>query len=314
MHMRRITSILSILCIAISAGCQSTNGPADGRISVVCTTSIIADAVKRIGGDRVRVECLMGPGIDPHRYTATPGDIRKLADASIVFHHGLHLEGKLGDVLEKPRAGQRSVVVTSELKESRLLAGDGGDGPHDPHVWFDPRLWVDCLPPIASALADVDPEHQAQYESAAKAYREEILKVDGELLELVQSLPPARRKLVTSHDAFRYFGARYGIEVHGLLGISTGSEASTKDVGQLAEFLATNKVPAIFGETSVPSKGLKAVIDSCQKKHGHAVRLVGGDDALYSDALGEPGSPGATYLGMIRHNATVIVDALKGRP
>ncbi len=306
--------IIAFAGLLLVAGCNPPSGPADGRIPVVCTTSLIADAVQRIGGDRVRVECLMGPGIDPHRYTATPGDIRKLADARIVFQHGLHLEGKLGDVLEKPRAGQRSVVVTKDLAESRLLPGDGGDGPHDPHVWFDLRLWVDCLPPIVAALSEADPEHKAEYETAAKAYREEILKVDGELVSLVQSLPAARRKLVTSHDAFRYFGVRYGIEVHGLLGISTGSEASTNDVGQLAEFLATNKVPAIFGETSVPSKGLKAVIDACEKKRGHTVRLVGGDDALYSDALGEPGSPGATYLGMIRHNATVIVDALKGRP
>lgn len=312
--MIRSTLLLCAVCSIFLIGCQSASGPADGRIPVVCTTSLIADAVKRIGGDRVRVECLMGPGIDPHRYTATPGDIRKLSDARIVFQHGLHLEGKLGDVLEKPRPGQRSVVITRDLAESRLLPGDGGDGPHDPHVWFDPRLWADCLPPIVAALSETDPEGKNDFENAAKAYREEILAVDRELESLVQSLPAERRKLVTSHDAFRYFGARYGIEVHGLLGISTGSEASTRDVGQLAAFLATNKVPVIFGETSVPSKGLKAVIDSCEKKHGHSVRLKGGDDALYSDALGEPDSPGATYLGMIRHNTNIIVDALKSRP
>lgn len=312
--MIRFALFLLVSSLTLLTGCQSTNGPTDGRIPVVCTTSLIADAVKRIGGDRVRVECLMGPGIDPHRYTATPGDIRKLSDARIVFQHGLHLEGKLGDVLEKPRPGQRSVIITRDLAESRLLPGDGGDGPHDPHVWFDPRLWADCLPPIVAALAEVDPQHQAGYEAAAKAYRDEILAVDRELEALVQSHPAERRKLVTSHDAFRYFGTRYGIEVHGLLGISTGSEASTRDVGQLAAFLASNKVPVIFGETSVPSKGLKAVIESCEKKHGHSVRLVGGDDALYSDALGEPDSPGATYLGMIRHNTRVIVDALMSRP
>ena len=141
-----------------------------------------------------------------------------------------------------------------------------------------------------------------------------MLAVDRELEAIAKSIPAKRRKLVTSHDAFRYFGQRYGIEVHGLLGISTGSEASTKDVSSLAEFLATNKVPAIFGETSVPSKGLKAVIDACEQKFKHKVLLVGGDDALYSDALGEPGSPGENYLGMIRHNMTVIAAALKGQP
>lgn len=295
-------------------GCSPPASNPDGKLAVVCTTSLITDAVKQIGGERVRVECLMGPGIDPHRYTASPGDIRKLGEAKIVFHHGLHLEGKIGDVLEKPKSGQKSVIVTSGLDEKQLMAGDGGDGPHDPHVWFDPRLWAECLPPIAAALAEADPEHRAEYESAAKKYREEMLAVDRELEAIAKSIPAERRKLVTSHDAFRYFGKRYGIEVHGLLGISTGSEASTKDVSKLAEFLATNKVPAIFGETSVPSKGLKAVMDACEKKYNHNVKIVGGDDSLYSDALGEPGSPGENYLGMIRHNMTVIAAALKGQP
>jgi manganese/zinc/iron transport system substrate-binding protein len=306
--------IFLIFILPLFVGCRPSDKSADDRISVVCTTSIIADAVQRIGGARIRVECLMGPGVDPHRYTATPGDIRKLADARIVFHHGLHLEGKLGDVLEKPRAGQKSVVVTDSLAEIRLLDGDGGDGPHDPHVWFDPRLWVDCLDPIADALAEADPERAAEYKAAANAYRTEILDVDRELQALAQSIPASRRKLVTSHDAFRYFGVRYGIEVHGLLGISTASEASVKDVSKLAEFLATNKIPAIFGETSVPSKGLKAVIDACSQRFRHKVLLIGGDQALYSDALGEPGSPGATYTGMIRHNMTVIANALKAQP
>ena len=306
--------LLGLILPTALFGCSPPASNPDGKLPVVCTTSLIADAVKKIGGDRVRVECLMGPGIDPHRYTASPGDIRKLGDAKIVFHHGLHLEGKIGDVLEKPKAGQKSVIVTAGLGEKQLMPGDGGDGPHDPHVWFDPRLWAECLPPIAAALSEADPEHRADYEAAAKKYRDEMLAVDRELETIAKSIPQDKRKLVTSHDAFRYFGQRYGIEVHGLLGISTGSEASTKDVSQLAEFLATNKVPAIFGETSVPSKGLAAVIDACEQKFKHKVRLVGGDDALYSDALGEPGSPGENYLGMIRHNMAVIAAALKGRP
>lgn len=308
------TLIFGCILSVAALGCSPPSSYTDGKLQVVCTTSLIADAVKKIGGDRVRVECLMGPGIDPHRYTASPGDIRKLGEAKVVFYHGLHLEGKIGDVLERPKAGQKSVIVTSNLAEKQLMPGDGGDGPHDPHVWFDPRLWAECLTPIAIALAEADPAHRAEYEAAAKEYRDEMLAVDRELEAIVKSIPESKRKLVTSHDAFRYFGRRYGIEVHGLLGISTGSEASTKDVSKLAEFLATNKVPAIFGETSVPSKGLKAVIDACEQKFKHDVRLVGGDDALYSDALGEPGTPGENYIGMIRHNMTVIAAALKGQP
>lgn len=306
--------ILFTLTIAAIIGCMPNQAPVDGKITVTCTTSLIADAVQRIGGERVHVECLMGPGIDPHRYTATPGDIRKLSQARIVIHHGLHLEGKLGEVLEQPRSGQMSVAVTSSLKPEQLLTSDEGDGPHDPHVWFDPRLWVECLSPITDALSSVDPENASRYSQAAAAYRDEILALDRELLALAQTIPPNRRKLVTSHDAFRYFGARYGLEVHGLLGISTASEASTKDVSKLAEFLAMHSVPAIFAETSVPSKGLQAVMDACEKKYQHRIRLVGGHDSLYSDALGEAGSPGENYLGMIRHNMNVIVSALKDQP
>ncbi len=294
-------------------GCGDSNQNSDGKRSVVCTTSIIADAVRHVAGDHVHVASLMGPGIDPHRYTASPGDIRKLTSAAIVFHHGLHLEGKLSDVLEQPRAGQKSVIVTGRIPEDKLLAGDGGDGPHDPHVWFDPKLWVEILPPIVEALSELDPQHKADFETNAKTYRDAILVLDRELEAQVKTIPEQRRKLVTSHDAFRYLGARYGIEVHGLLGISTSSEASTKDVSRLAEFLAQHRVPAIFGETSVPSKGLQAVMDACRQKY-HTVELVGGENALYSDALGGPGSPGEDYLGMIRHNITTIATTLSKSP
>ncbi|QEL18931.1 metal ABC transporter solute-binding protein, Zn/Mn family [Limnoglobus roseus] len=297
--------------LASLAGCTPRTIPPDGKLHVVCTTSLIADAVQRVGGDRVTVECLMGPGVDPHRYNASAGDIQKLTAARIVFHHGLHLEGKMGDVLEQERSGQKSVVITSRLTDKQLRASDGGDGPHDPHVWFDPTLWADCLPLVVEALKDADPEHQKEYDTAAKQYRDELLAVDRELEKLAHTLPAERRKLVTSHDAFGYFGARYGFEVHGLQGVSTASEPSTKTVSELAEFLAKNKIAAIFGETSVPTKGLLAVMDATEQRYGHKVRLIGGDLALYSDALGEPGSPGENYLGMIRHNMTTIVTALK---
>lgn len=314
-HTTMFRSYLYVPLLALGlTGCTSQLDPADGKLPVVCTTSLIADAVQRIGGEHVRVECLMGPGVDPHRYTASPGDIQKLTRAKIVFHHGLHLEGKMGDVLEQPRAGQKSVVITAALDEKKLRAGDGGDGPHDPHVWFDPRLWADCLPLIATALQEADPDHKADYEKATADYRAEMLKVDRELEDLANTIPANRRKLVTSHDAFGYFGDRYGFEVHGLQGVSTVSEPSTKDVSDLAKFLADNRVPAVFGETSVPSKGLKAVLDATEYQYAHKVRLVGGETSLYSDALGDPGTPGETYLGMIRHNMTVIVTALKASP
>jgi manganese/zinc/iron transport system substrate-binding protein len=253
----------------------------------------------------------MGPGIDPHRYAPTAGDLSRLSQARVIFFNGLHLEGKMADVLAKPRPGQMAVGVADRLDPTKLRKAEGADGPHDPHVWMDPTLWADCVRAVADGLKEADPAHAADYDRRAGNYIEKLHQIHQENLTAAATVPPARRTLVTSHDAFEYFGAAYGFKVRGLQGVSTAAETSTKDVAELAEYLGSNRVPAVFGETSVPSKGLEAVLDSVRKRYGHSVRLVGGDDALYSDALGPPGSPGATYIGMLRHNLSVVVNALK---
>jgi manganese/zinc/iron transport system substrate-binding protein len=314
----RISLLFSAIFAVLLAGCQP-NSSSSGKLRVVCTTSMIADAVGQIGGNFVEVECLMGPGVDPHRYTASAGDIQKLARAKVIFYHGLHLEGKMGDVLEKTRNGQTTVAVTAPIPIAKLRAGDeGANSPPDPHVWFDPQLWVECLGPIEKALIEADPSHRQEYESAAAQYRTQMLEVDRELEAIANTLPKERRKLVTSHDAFGYFGQRYGFEVKGLQGISTASEISTQDVSDLAKFLVHNRITAVFTETSVPSRGLLAVLAALKDKNtnpsGHTVTLLGESAALYSDALGEPGSPGETYFGMIRHNMNTIVKSLKAQP
>ena len=295
--------LLFSLCVA-AAGCQTTVADPE-KVAVVATTSIIADAVREVGGDRVAVQVLMGPGIDPHKYIPTAGDLSKLAGAKIVFFNGLHLEGKMTDVLEK--SGQ-AVPVARGLAESELHKFDDA---HDPHIWFDPLLWSRCVDVIAEELARLDPAHAGEYHERAESYAGRIRTEHAALEALAASLPKARRILVTSHDAFGYFGARYGFEVHGLQGVSTATETGLQDRQKLAAFLGKQRIPAVFGETSVPPKGLAAVLDSVKAEYGLAVKLVGGDDALYSDALGPAGSPGATYLGMLRHNMGVIVGALK---
>jgi manganese/zinc/iron transport system substrate-binding protein len=280
-------------------------------VRAVCTTTIVADVVWKVGAKRVWVETLMGAGVDPHRYLPTAGDRAKLESAHIVFFNGLHLEGKMVDTFEKSHGRMRAVAVTNTIDRGSLRKAEiDGGGEHDPHVWFDVRLWMKTVECVRDELTSLDPAGAADYRANADAYLKELDELDAEIRKTLDRVPLERRVLVTSHDAFGYFGRAYGFEVKGLQGVSTASETGTKGRQELAAFLGKNKVPAVFTETSVPQEGLKAVLDTVRSDWKHEVKLIGGDDALYSDALGEPGSPGASYAGMIRHNAGVIVGAL----
>jgi manganese/zinc/iron transport system substrate-binding protein len=302
---------LLMVCSAL-VGCGG-GGPPDFTappVRVVCTTTIVADVVKHVGGDRVAVETLMGPGVDPHGYIPTAGDRARLEGAHLVFFNGLHLEGKMTDTFEKSRRRFRAFAVTRDIPEGELRAADTDGGAHDPHVWFDVKLWAKTIEPVRAELARIDPEGTAVYTANANDYRNELDKLDAEVRATVATLSKERRILVTGHDAFGYFGRAYGFEVRGLQGVSTASEVGTTDRDRLTEFLGTHKIPAVFTETSIDDKGLRAVLDDTRRRYGHTVRLVGGDDALYSDALGDAATPGGTYPGMVRHNVKVIVDAL----
>ena len=309
------TSFLVAMFVAIVGCSNGPSGDASGQLQVVATTTMIADTVRVIGGDHVRVESLMGPGVDPHRYTPSPGDLARLHDAKIVFYNGLHLEGKMTDVLERSDGGDgRVIAVTRDLNPvTDLRHVDGGEIAHDPHVWFDVKLWIRCVAVVRDALIEADPGHAEEYRANAAQYTEELARLDDEIRAKAETLPADKRVLVTSHDAFGYFGAAYGFEVHGLQGVSTAAEVPLSEVQGLAKFLGDRRVPAVFGETSVPPKGLQKVLDTVKSEYGRDVRLIGGEDALYSDALGPAGSPGETYTGMVRHNVSVIVGAL-GRP
>ncbi|WP_322798316.1 metal ABC transporter solute-binding protein, Zn/Mn family [Thermoflexus sp.] len=280
---------------------------ANRRIRVTATTTIVADLVRQIGGDRVEVISLMGPGVDPHLYKARESDVWKLMRADLIVYHGLHLEARMADVLAGMNRWALVVAVGEAIPPEQLRYPPGERIP-DPHIWFDVRLWKRAAEPVAQALSRLDPTHAPQYRARLLAYQQELDLLDAWIRTEVQRIPPEQRVLVTSHDAFGYFGQAYGFEVRGLLGISTAAEAGLADVQALADFLARRRIRAIFVETSVPLRYLEAVQEAARAR-GWSVQVSG---PLFSDALGDPGSPEGTYIGMIRHNVQTILQALQG--
>jgi manganese/zinc/iron transport system substrate-binding protein len=301
--------ILVVLALGASFGCSgpSPHPPDDGRLRVVATTGMIADAARQIAGEHAEVVALMGPGVDPHLFKASEGDVRRLAEADLILHNGLHLEGKLGEVFAKLGAGRPVVAVSRDLAPERLRAPDDGSGAHDPHLWFDVRLWADTLAPITQALAELAPPHAEAFRANAERYRQELLALDAWVEQRIAEIPAERRVLVTAHDAFGYFGRRYAIEVRGLQGLSTVTEAGLGDVDRLVETITARKVKAVFVESSVPRRAIEAVQAACRAA-GHEV-AIGGE--LYSDAMGAAGTPEGTYVGMVRANVETIVGALR---
>ena len=281
------------------------------QLRITVTTGMIADAVRNIGGDRVIIDCLMGPGVDPHQYKASGGDLKRLQSADVVFFNGLHLEGKMADVLEQLSGKGRYVAIAKDLDVNVDLrpAPEGFEGAHDPHIWFDVELWSKAVASIGRTLAAVDPEHANDYQQRTTEYQAQLRELHAEMRLKAESIPTERRVLITAHDAFYYFGRAYGFDVHGLQGVSTASEPGTKDVQELARLIGSRRVPAIFGETSVPDRNLQAVVNATEKDFGFRVKFIPGQ--LYSDALGDPNTPDGTYIGMVRHNMDTIVAALK---
>ncbi len=310
MQFRRI--IFSIIAISIALFILifihrfSSADVSQQRLNIVTTTSMITDAVKHIGGEKVNVYGLMGPGVDPHLYRARAGDMHKLASADIIFYNGLHLEGKMADVFEQMKLRTTVVPVTKSIMRNTLLHSEFSDL-YDPHVWFDVQLWKEAVKIIADALIKKDPENITQYQKRAQSYFHELDMLNSYIQAKVATIPKSQRILVTAHDAFGYFGRAYGFQVIGLQGLSTDSEIGTKDVQNLVSFVVHKKVPAIFVESSVPHRTIEAVQQAAQA-HGWEVKL---GDELYSDALGSPDSQAGTYIGMVRHNVDAIIKALK---
>ncbi|MCO1659180.1 metal ABC transporter solute-binding protein, Zn/Mn family [Pseudonocardia humida] len=312
---RRLTGLVLAAVLAALAACAappSSRAPVvDRPVKVTTTTNFITDAVARIGGERVVVTGLMGPGVDPHLFRASARDVATLREADLILYGGLQLEGRMGELFGELAERQPTLAITSDIPRSELLApAPGTDEEYDPHVWFDVGLWERACRTVAAALTERDPAHAADYQRNLDAYLAELDALDREIRALMDSVPPQRRLLVTSHDAFEYFGRRYGLEVAGIQGISTAAEATTADVERVAALIAEHRVPAVFVESSVPRQTIDALIASAAQR-GVAVR-VGGE--LFTDAAGRPGTPEGTYIGMLRANAHWIAAGLNGEP
>ena len=304
----KLLAFVLFLFTASPALCHETGLPhTHGGIKVVSTTGIVNDIVVNVGGVRVRAKSLMGPGVDPHLYRATAGDIGTLASADIIFYHGLHLEGKISDVLEGMRSrGKNTVAVTRGIPGDMLIPSVGKS--YDPHVWFDPRLWKFAVETVAEALAGADPEGAGYYTENARAYIASLAELDDYARAMAGQVPPEKRIIITSHDAFGYFGRAYGFKVAALQGVSTVSEAAISDVRRITGLIVENRLPAIFTETSVSERYIRSVREAA-KRAGAPVGIGG---KLYSDALGSRGSGHETLGGMFIHNVDVICSSLSG--
>lgn len=313
---KRVSSRARILApIAVVSGLALGGRPmpsiaSDGKRRVVATTGQVGDLARIIGGEFTDVKALMGPGVDPHLFKASEGDVIDLIESDIIMYSGLHLEGGLGEVLEQ--AAKRIPVseVSDGVPEDQLIQpeDDAFDGNPDPHFWFDPTLWAHAADETARALSDLDSDNADAYLANAEAYKAALMELDAYAMEQFSRIPVQSRILVTAHDAFGYLGRRYGLDVVGLQGISTATEAGVRDVQSIADLLVANKVKAIFVETSVPERTIEAV-QVASRDRGWEVAIGG---SLYSDAMGDEGTEEGTYLGMMRYDVDTIVAGLSG--
>lgn len=283
------------------------DGPNKKKFTILTTTSILRDTIKNIVKEDVDVVSLMGPGIDPHTYQATLKDIQELKQADIVFYNGVYLEGKITNLLENMTKERKIYAASDAIDKNQFIYGDIFPLGVDPHIWFDVKLWKQVVAFISNKLQEAIPDKAAYYQCNTNSYLEELETLDQEITTLIESIPERQRILITAHDAFSYFGRAYHIEVVGLQGISTASECGLNDVQRIVQLIRERGIKAVFFETSVPDKSMRAVLEGAIH-YGHKV-IIGG--SLYSDALGATGTPEGSYCGMMSANVRTIVDALK---
>ncbi|MEK6479747.1 zinc ABC transporter substrate-binding protein [Catalinimonas sp. 4WD22] len=298
--------LLWIFLAAFIISCSSPSAEdSQNKLYVVATTGMIADAAANIVGDSAVVEGLMGPGVDPHLYKATRSDLSKLRKADIILYNGIHLEGKMGEVLEKLSTQKPVFAVADGIDQQRLIALE--ENVYDPHIWFDVSLWNEAVAYMGEKLVEVDTANASYYKRNTEAYTKELADLHQWTRNEIASIPQTSRVLITAHDAFNYFGQAYDIEVRGLQGISTISEFGLKDISALVDFITERGIKAVFVESSVPTKSLESVVSGARER-GHEVSIGG---TLYSDALGEKGTDAGTYMGTVRANVNTIVESLK---
>ncbi|HEV7264921.1 MAG TPA: zinc ABC transporter substrate-binding protein [Falsiroseomonas sp.] len=299
-------ALAAILPLPVLAQARRAGAPP----SVIATVGMVGDVVREVSGGRVRAETLIGEGVDPHLFRPTRADIAKLLRADAVFGNGHRLEGRMGDVLERVRQSGKPVVLLAEaLPREKLRANPDYPDAADPHVWMDPTLWSEAAGAAEVALGRLVPEARETFAGNLARFRGQLARLDAYAKEAIATVPENARVLVTAHDAFAYFGQRYGLEEESIQGLSTEAEANLAAIEELVAKLVSRRVPAVFAETSVPDRAVRALIEGAAAR-GHQVALGGN---LFSDAMGRPGTYEGTYEGMIDHNVTTIVRALGGQ-
>ncbi len=309
--------LAAVLAVALIAGCgDGAARPAvagaptranPGVPLLVTTTPMVADLVRSVAGQHAEVVALIGPGVDPHLWTPTRTDILRLLDADAVFLNGLMLEGRIGDSVARVEGAGRPVLrIAQELDKRELLTDPARSSYFDPHVWMDPLIWAKTAGPVARVLAEMMPSHAGDFFANARTFEAKAATLERECAAMLASVPQELRTLVSAHDAFEYYGRRFGLEVRGIQGLSTESEASIADIEQLVAELSQKRVPAAFIETTVSDRTVRSLVEGCASL-GHELRI---GEPLYSDSLGRPGTPEGTWEGMLRHNTRVIAENL----
>jgi manganese/zinc/iron transport system substrate-binding protein len=298
-----------VLLSLATAAAFAMPAAAQDRLNVIATTGMIADAARQVGGDLVDVTALMGPGVDPHAYRQTRSDIVATAQADLVLWNGLYLEAQLEEFLLELGETRPVIAVAEAIPETQLIGSEDYEGRFDPHVWMNPNLWSRVVMATRDAMIEAAPDHAESFAANAAAHLAELSDLAVYSQTVLASIPAESRVLVTAHDAFNYFGAAYGFEVVGIQGISTESEAGLQRISELVDMLVARDIRAVFVETSVSDRNIRALIEGAAAQ-GHEV-VIGGE--LFSDAMGAPGTYEGTYLGMIDHNVTTIARALGGQ-
>lgn len=313
---------IALLMLAGLASCGDRSGdspPVNGGpsgerysgsypIQSLATVGMVADIVHNVAGSHVTLTQICGSGVDPHLYKATRDDVQAIMASDIVFYSGLMLEGKMSDTLVKMARSKPVIAVTEMIDETQLMEPEDFAGHYDPHVWMDVQAWGQCVEAVSRALAEFDPTHADDYKANADKYVAELARLHEYGKLKIASIPESSRVLITSHDAFNYFGRAYGLNVQGIQGLSTESEAGLQRINELVDLLVDQNVKAVFVESSVSRKNIEALVDGA-KSRGHEI-TIGGE--LYSDAMGNPGTYEGTYIGMLDHNITTVTRALGG--
>lgn len=306
---KTVTRLIALTLFLLGICCPTSAAERSKKYKIVATIGMIADIARAVAGERAEVIGLMGSGIDPHLYKPTRSDIAKLSKADVVFYNGLLLEGKMTDALIRTAtSGKKVYAVTELIDETYLLEPKEFAGHYDPHVWMDPKAWSLAIDVVRDKLSEFDPASVELYKTNADAFRKTLAALDEYSEKILVTVPEGSKMLVTAHDAFNYFGKRYGFEVVGIQGISTDSEAGVRDIERIVNLLVERGIKAVFVESTVSDRNVKALVEGARAR-GHDVRIGG---KLFSDAMGKPETYEGTYVGMIDHNVTTITRGLGG--